>query len=185
MRNVFIITLATPMLALAQSACPPLGPGQIGLGQYCQVTPAVPANSTVVSAAANAAVPTPPNSAVISQPVASTSAPHQPKAPGAPGELVPPVVNTKTWRIEPTDGRLANSFDRWARADGMRLVWDARQHIAISAGDSFEGTLQDALKRVLSSPAIRNTYPLEVCFYPNNPPVMRVTELGEQKGCTQ
>lgn len=184
MRNVFIITLATPMLALAQSACPPLGPGQIGLGQYCQVAPAVAPNSTVVSAASNAAAPTPSNPAVTGQPVNSTSASNQPQAPGALTSPAAPV-NTKTWRIEPTDGRLANAFDRWARADGMRLVWDARQHIAISAGDSFEGSLQDALKRVLSSPAIRNTYPLEVCFYPNNPPVMRVTELGEQKGCTQ
>ncbi len=64
------------------------------------------------------------------------------------------------------------------------MVWDARQHVYISAGDSFEGSLQDALKRALSSPSIKHTYPLEVCFYPNNPPVIRVTEEGEQKGCT-
>jgi hypothetical protein len=87
----------------------------------------------------------------------------------------------KTWTILPTDGRLATTFERWAKADGMRLIWDAQQHVMLSAADTFTGTLADALHRVLSSPAIRQSaYPLEACIYPNQPPVLRITRLSEQ-----
>ncbi len=87
----------------------------------------------------------------------------------------------KTWKILPSDGRLATTFERWTKVEGMKLIWDAKQHISLSSSDSFTGSFQDALTRVLSSPAIRqSTYPLEACIYPNNPPVLRITRLGEQ-----
>lgn len=90
-------------------------------------------------------------------------------------------ANIKTWNILPTDGRLATSLERWAKSEGMRLIWDAKRHVMLSSSDSFTGTLSEALQRVLSSPAIRQSdYPLEACIYPNNPPVLRVTRLTEQ-----
>lgn len=183
-RTIIAAAIAAPTVALAQTGCPPLGPGQIGLGQYCKETATVVAATTPPTAAPTAALQPAPASitGVAQHATNSMPGPHAQPAPTPSAPLPPPL---KTWRIEPADGRLANAFDRWARAEGMRLVWDARQHISISAGDSFEGTLENALKRVLSSPAIKSTYPLEVCFYPNVPPVMRVTELGEQKGCAQ
>jgi hypothetical protein len=87
----------------------------------------------------------------------------------------------RTWTVVPSDLRLANTIDRWAKEAGMRLVWDAKKHVLISTSDSFNGTLKDALTRVLGSPAIRKSaYPLEACIYPNTPPVIRITRLGEQ-----
>jgi hypothetical protein len=63
----------------------------------------------------------------------------------------------------------------------MKLVWDAQQHVMLSSADSFTGTLTEALTRVLSSPAIRlSSYPLEACIYPNDPPLLRITRVGDQ-----
>lgn len=109
---------------------------------------------------------------------ALVAAPETPY-PAAPSTHTPPSV--KTWTILTTDGRLANTLERWAQAEGMKLVWDAQQHVMLSSGDSFRGTLTEALQRVLASPAIRqSSYPLEACVYPNSPPVLRITRLGEQ-----
>lgn len=94
---------------------------------------------------------------------------------------------SRTWTTLATDGRLANTFDRWAKTQGMKLVWDAQKHVMLSSGDSFTGTFEEAVNRALSSPAIRQSeYPLEACIYPNNPPVVRITRLGEQSNeCPQ
>lgn len=96
----------------------------------------------------------------------------------------PPVA--QRWVILPSDGKLAVTFERWATAAGMKLIWDAKQHVMLSSSDSFAGTLEQALTRVLSSSAIRqSTYPLEACIYPNSPPVLRITRLGDQKECAK
>lgn len=103
----------------------------------------------------------------------------QKQAPAA--NLVPSGSIVRTWAILPTDGRLATTLERWAKADGMKLVWDAQQHVMLSSSDSYTGTLTEALSRVLTSPAIRfSPYPLEACIYPNSPPVLRITRAGEQ-----
>lgn len=87
----------------------------------------------------------------------------------------------KTWRVQNEDVRLSTTIERWAKDSGHRLIWDAQKQVLLSAGDSFNGTLEEVLQRALSSPAIRKSdYPLEACFYPNNPPVIRITRLGEQ-----
>lgn len=97
---------------------------------------------------------------------------------------VPAGEKIMRWDILPTDTRLAVTLERWAKTAGKRLLWDAQSHVIHSSSDSFEGTLSQALERVLSSPAIANSnYPLEVCEYPNQPPVLRVTRKGEQKEC--
>lgn len=99
---------------------------------------------------------------------------------------VPKSEIKKTWAILPSDGRLAVTLERWAKAAGMKLIWDAKQHVMLSSADTFQGTFVDALERVLSSPAIRRSaYPLEACIYPNNPALVRVTQLGEQTECPQ
>lgn len=96
----------------------------------------------------------------------------------------PPVA--QRWAILPTDGKLAVTFERWAASAGMKMIWDAKQHVMLSSSDSFAGTIDQALTRVLSSSAIRqSTYPLEACIYPNSPPVLRITRLGDQKDCAQ
>lgn len=85
------------------------------------------------------------------------------------------------WSILTSDVRLETTFERWAREGGYKLVWDAERHILISAADQFRGTITQAIERVLSSPAIRDSdYPLEAVFYSNNPPVIRITRLGDQ-----
>lgn len=90
-----------------------------------------------------------------------------------------PVV--RTWSVLTTDVRLETTLERWAREGGYKLVWDADRHILISAADSFNGTIGDAINRVLSSPAIRGSdYPLEAVIYANTPPVIRITRLGDQ-----
>ncbi len=91
------------------------------------------------------------------------------------------VSSPSTWKIASDDIRLATTLDRWAKQAGFKLIWDAQKHVLLSSADSFTGTFEEALTRVLSSPAIRRSdYPLEACIYPNNPPVVRITKLGDQ-----
>lgn len=87
----------------------------------------------------------------------------------------------RMWSVMPNDIRLENTLERWTKEAGYKLVWDADRHILISAGDQFNGTLTEAINRLLSSPAIRESdYPLEAVIYNNNPPVIRITRLGDQ-----
>ena len=165
--------------------------------------PSAPANATPEPSAKVSAVPGSPAAVASSTPAATpTPAPAVIPAPAAASVLTdvaaPPVVQgggavvsglrvrtsdpaVRVWSILPTDGRLATTFARWAHAEGMKLVWDAQQHVMLSSADSFTGTLTEALNRVLTSPAIRlSPYPLEACIYPNNPPLLRITRAGEQ-----
>ena len=88
---------------------------------------------------------------------------------------------SRNWAILTSDVRLETTLERWAREGGYRLVWDADRHILISAADQFSGTISAAINRVLNSPAIRDSdYPLEAVFYANQPPVIRITRLGDQ-----
>lgn len=87
----------------------------------------------------------------------------------------------RNWTVMSTDIRLENTLERWTKESGYKLIWDADRHILISANDQFSGTLPEAINRLLSSPAIRDSdYPLEAVFYTNNPPVIRITRLGDQ-----
>ncbi len=107
----------------------------------------------------------------------------------APAVIAPAVEAQKDlrrWQILASDIRLDNTLNRWAAVAGMKVIWDAKQHVMLSAEDTFVGSFDDALLRVLSSPAIRQSdYPLQACIYPNQPPVLRVTRLGEQMECTK
>lgn len=118
----------------------------------------------------------------VSKSVAAGTAPATSLAVATP--VVPVVVTAstvRTWRVQSEDIRLSTTLERWSKEAGYNLIWDAQKQVLLSAKDSFDGTLEEALKRVLSSPAIRKSeYPLEACFYPNQPPVIRVTRMGEQ-----
>lgn len=118
----------------------------------------------------------------------------EPAAVAVPAVVIPPADRatanfdqSRTWATLATDGRLAVTFDRWAKTQGMKVVWDAQKHVMLSSADSYTGTFEEAISRALSSPAIRQSdYPLEACIYPNNPPVVRITRLGEQSNeCPQ
>ena len=116
----------------------------------------------------------------------------EPTAPGpfaapAPTPVTTPAVATvpvqaaNNWSVLVSDVRLETTLERWAKQAGYTLIWDADRHVLITAEDTFSGKFEDALNRVLTSPAIRDSdYPLEAVFYANNPPVLRITGLGEQ-----
>jgi hypothetical protein len=89
------------------------------------------------------------------------------------------------WEVQVADVNLSNTFHRWGGVAGYRVKWDAARHVLIDAPGELNGVFEDALERVLASPGIRNSdYPLEVCFYPNTPPLARITRRGEQvKDC--
>lgn len=92
-----------------------------------------------------------------------------------------PVQPAKTWKIDVRDVTLSNTFTRWAEASGQKIRWDADKHVLVEAPDTLSGSFEDVVTAVLSSPGIaQGAYPLEVCFYPNNPPLARITRKGEQ-----
>jgi Toxin co-regulated pilus biosynthesis protein Q len=116
-------------------------------------------------------------------PVASAIAVVAPIAPVAPAvvESTTPAIVAKTWQVDIKDVTLSNTFSRWAESAGQKVRWDAEKHILVEAPDSLSGSFEDAVIAVLSSPGIaQGNYPLEVCFYPNNPPLARITRKGEQ-----
>ena len=196
--HALIMFSATACMAASAQNCA-LPPGTVGIGKYCTkdsstITIAQSAPNTVLPAAASAASvkAVSATDALESSTKAGRTAPPatdstpatatQAASVSAPALRVrTPGTTIRTWTILPTDGRLATTFERWAKADGMKLVWDAQQHVMLSSSDSFTGTLTEALNRVMTSPAIRlSPYPLEACIYPNNPPLLRITRAGEQ-----
>lgn len=119
-----------------------------------------------------------------SLPFAPASRPTAPVAPIAP-ELPPGQAPRPQWEVAVADVSLLNTFRRWAVTAGYRIKWDALRHVLVEAPGVVTGTFEEAIEQVLSSPGIRNSeYPLEVCFYPNSPPLARITRRGEQvKDC--
>ena len=87
----------------------------------------------------------------------------------------------KTWVVDVKDVTLSNTFMRWAEAAGHRVRWDAEKNVLVEAPDTLVGSFEEAVITVLSSSGIADgAYPLEVCFYSNNPPLARITRKGEQ-----
>ncbi|MDO8277381.1 MAG: TcpQ domain-containing protein [Burkholderiaceae bacterium] len=117
-------------------------------------------------------------------PFAPAVKPATPVAPIAP-EPPPGQAPRPQWDVAVADVSLLNTFKRWAVTAGYRIKWDALRHVLVEAPGVVTGTFEEALEQVLSSPGIRNSdYPLEVCFYPNSPPLARITRRGEQvKDC--
>lgn len=87
----------------------------------------------------------------------------------------------QSWSVQVEDITLENTLKRWAQQSNHQLLWDTDREIQITAKDEFSGSFEDALNRVLQSPAIRQSeHPLEAVIYANNPPLVRITRLGEQ-----
>lgn len=85
------------------------------------------------------------------------------------------------WVVLIEDITLEKTLKRWAEQAQFQLLWDTDREIHIPAKDEFVGSFEEALSRVLQSPAIRNSeHPLEAVIYANNPPLVRITRLGEQ-----
>lgn len=91
------------------------------------------------------------------------------------------AAQPQSWEIRLQDIHLANTFQRWATDAGWRVRWDARKNVLIEAPDQIEGSFEDAVRQVLEAPGIATSaHPLEVCFYPNTPPLARITLNGDQ-----
>ena len=98
---------------------------------------------------------------------------------GSPSLVAAPVV--LKWEVQVADITYATTFRRWGIATGYRVRWDAYRHVLVDGPDVLVGSFEAAIEQILSSPSISNSdYPLEVCFYPNTPPLARVTRRGEQ-----
>jgi O-glycosyl hydrolase len=90
-------------------------------------------------------------------------------------------IRSQKWVILIEDVTLENTFKRWAEQANYQLLWDTDREIQIPAKDEFLGSFEEALARVLQSPAIRQSeHPLEAVIYSNNPPLVRITRMGEQ-----
>lgn len=87
----------------------------------------------------------------------------------------------RVWELRLSDLRLDRALQRWAHEAGYSIRWDADRYVVIGANTRFAGTLEDAVQAVLSTPGIRaSAYPLEACVYGNQPPLIRITRLGDQ-----
>lgn len=86
------------------------------------------------------------------------------------------------WELRTDDVRLDRAFRRWAQEAGYTLRWDADRYVLIAATTTFTGTFENAVEQVLDTPGIKlSEYPLEACVYANEPPLIRITRLGDQK----
>lgn len=104
-----------------------------------------------------------------------------PTPPPAPAIVETPAKKTEKWSVELKDVSLQNTLIRWAKQAGWRLRWDAEKNFLVDAPDVFEGDFESAVETLLSTPGItQSSYPLEVCFYGNTPPLARITRRGEQ-----
>ena len=139
-------------------------------------------------------VPSGPAGAVVERPTVAESTAVQlparligtaePAATAATAAAVP----MRAYEVHVADVRLVASMQRWAAMDGVRLRWDADKHVLITAPMTFRArSAFDAIAQVLSTSGIRNgSFPLEVCEYPNQPALLRITRQGEQaKDCPQ
>ena len=88
----------------------------------------------------------------------------------------------KSWSLDIKDVNYYGAFQRWATEAGYQVRWDADKHFLVEAVDTFSGSFEDAVTGVLKNPAVAfSKYPLEVCFYPNTPPLARITRKGVQE----
>ena len=138
---------------------------------------AVAATRTSLPMAPNK-VATPPEPAT---PQTSVVAQNTPSAAVAVSPSVAPVPSQEHYTVELRDISLANVVTRWAGQSGWRVRWDADVNFLIDAPNVYTGSFEFALESLLSTPGVAHSaYPLEVCFYSNNPPLARITRRGDQ-----
>lgn len=95
-----------------------------------------------------------------------------------PEKLLSPAA---LWEMRLQDITLAQTLQRWSQQAGWKLIWDVDKHIMIDSPHQFKGSFEEAISLLLAAPSLAASgLPLEVCFYPNTPPLARITRKGEQ-----
>lgn len=113
-------------------------------------------------------------------PQAMASAKDEPYTAGSSAPVLPPAAGQR-WEVRIEDVKLENTLKRWAHQAKHQLIWDTDREFLIPATDVYAGSFEDALDRILRSPAIRNSdHPLEAVIYANNPPLVRITRMGDK-----
>jgi hypothetical protein len=94
-------------------------------------------------------------------PAASAAAPVAPVvAQGAPGAVA------SAWRVEIADMNVRRVVERWSRAAGMQVIYEASKDVDVGAAAAFSGTYEHALQQLFA--AIENSgMPLRACLYAN------------------
>lgn len=107
-------------------------------------------------------------------------------APVTPITVEKPIPAPIVWEIKLQDITLAQTLQRWSQKAGWKLIWDVDKHLLIDSPHQLEGSFEEAVGLLLSTPSLAAAgIPLEVCFYPNTPPLARVTKKGQQdQECT-
>ena len=139
-----------------------------------------PQASSVKTNSSNEANHTLATVAINSTPTPIKLAPVTPISPEKP--IPAPIV----WEIKLQDITLAQTLQRWSQKAGWKLIWDVDKHLLIDSPHQLEGSFEEAVGWLLSTPSLAAAgIPLEVCFYPNTPPLARVTKKGQQdQECT-
>lgn len=76
-------------------------------------------------------------------------------------------VDVKVWELDPADGSLKKSLEKWVKLAGWQLVWDADYDFPVSMYARIEGSLEDALYAVSAS--IRGSEaPLKITLFEGN-----------------
>lgn len=77
-----------------------------------------------------------------------------------------PVVGATTWRVELADVNVRRVIERWSRAAGIQVVYEATKDVDVGAAAAFAGTYEHALQQLLG--AIESSeMPLRACLYAN------------------
>lgn len=170
-----LTALPSSALAPLASATPQTGAGGGTVFPRAQPLPPLqPLSQAVVSPLLGNPAPSPAPAPVTQQFVPSTP-------PGFATQSPQPSPQA-SWDIQLSDITIANTFQRWSKQSGFKVKWDASKNILVGAPDTVTGSFEQAVAKVLASPGIRNgDFPLEVCFYPNTPPLARITRRGEQE----
>jgi hypothetical protein len=92
-----------------------------------------------------------------------------------------PAVKIQEWELRQEDERIDVSLKRWSTKMGYSFRWDAERYVLVEATNKFRGDFPSAIRQLLGSSSIKNSsFPLEACLYNNNPPLFRVTRMGDQ-----
>lgn len=92
-----------------------------------------------------------------------------------------PKGTLPTWEIRPDDLAINPTIRRWAKAAHWQVAWEIPVDFPVTITDSFVGTFEDAVSRVVSAYEGAD-YPLKACFYDNK--VVRIVRfLGNGKEC--
>lgn len=82
-----------------------------------------------------------------------------------------------TWQVSVNDGLVSQTLLRWGVQAGWRVVWDTPKDFQVAADDSFSGSFEDAVYRLVQSLSTTDA-PVQATFHPNH--VVRITRFDGQ-----